>query len=374
MLFEPEPLEGSSFDESELEIFISLNLGYDGWAQGIGVAALSPNRYSVLVSWDYISFGNYILQLDDRLGLENTITDEAHVSHISAVGQDGFIASGGQSGDQVMIRFDTDGQERWRATFGTSLHERLLKTIPVAGNALLSMGTWEVLNNIMLEQKLIVRKTDGEGEELWSKVLSAMPRTAMKPIEIMEMASGQYLFVWEEERDGQSMIKGNVYNPFGIELGAYTFDVQPSWRGFCLAPATEGGFVFLYTDEWSEPASAHLVKYSEEGNKEWEQTVAEGASTFSKILPNADGGYLLAGRTAEYGFGYFDAYLLKLDANGQQQWQRTYGGAYRDEALDVAALADGGYIITGESARLSAKKEHKSQVFVLIVDEEGLPK
>jgi outer membrane protein assembly factor BamB len=367
MLFEPEPLEGSSFDESELNIFTSFSQGIFGWARGIGVAAVRPDRFFVLVSWDYISLENYILQLDSRLDLDNTITNDARLMHITAVSEDGFVASGVQSGDQVMVRFDADGQIRWRTTFGTSQIERLIKTIPVAGDGLLSMGTWEI------EQRLIVRKTDGEGEELWSKVPSTTPRTTMKPLEIMELASGQYLFVWEEELDGQKTIKSDLYNPFGIELGTYTFEIAPSWRDFCFAPAAEGGFVFLYTNGLSEPASAHLVKYSEEGNKQWEQTVTEGVSTFSKILPTVDGGYLLAGRTAEYGFGYFDAYLLKLDANGQQQWQRTYGGAYRDEALDVAALPDGGYMVTGESAKLSGLEQHQSQVFVLRVDEEGLP-
>ncbi len=43
-----------------------------------------------------------------------------------------------------------------------------------------------------------------------------------------------------------------------------------------------------------------------------------------------------------------DAWVIKLDANGNVQWQKTYGGRYDDEAYSIQQTSDGGYIVAGD--------------------------
>ena len=65
------------------------------------------------------------------------------------------------------------------------------------------------------------------------------------------------------------------------------------------------------------------------------------------VATTADGGYVLAGTTDPTGAGISDVYLVKIDADGTRQWERTYGGAAVETARGVVQTADGGYMLAG---------------------------
>lgn len=73
------------------------------------------------------------------------------------------------------------------------------------------------------------------------------------------------------------------------------------------------------------------------------------------VVATTDGGSILAGRTASNDgdvsgqHGAEDLWLVKLDASGQVQWQRCLGGSGSDMAHSVAEIADGAYIVAGQT-------------------------
>ena len=62
------------------------------------------------------------------------------------------------------------------------------------------------------------------------------------------------------------------------------------------------------------------------------------------VQQTSDGGYILTG-TAHYRDQ--DAWLVKLDAFGNMQWEEYFGDQGHDEMMSVRETEDGGYIMAG---------------------------
>jgi len=60
-----------------------------------------------------------------------------------------------------------------------------------------------------------------------------------------------------------------------------------------------------------------------------------------------DNGYIIGGETVSYGEGNYDAYLIKTNNIGMEEWNNTFGGSAKDGCRAVQQTQDGGYILTG---------------------------
>lgn len=110
--------------------------------------------------------------------------------------------------------------------------------------------------------------------------------------------------------------------------------------GYTIAGATQS-FGAGDDDFW-------LVKTGAFGNIKWNKTYGgTGADAAYSLVAASDGGYAMAGDTYSFGAGNVDFWLVKTDANGVMEWNRTYGGTEYDSARSLVAASDGGYAIAG---------------------------
>lgn len=67
------------------------------------------------------------------------------------------------------------------------------------------------------------------------------------------------------------------------------------------------------------------------------------------IIVTGDGGFAVAGQTTSFGAGGDDIFIMKLDAFGEIEWQKTYGSAEDEYGFGIAMTEtpDGGFIVTG---------------------------
>jgi len=112
----------------------------------------------------------------------------------------------------------------------------------------------------------------------------------------------------------------------------------------------DGGYIMAgYTMSYAAVnADFYVIKADASGNMEWEQTYGENNENLGyAVQQTADGGYIVAGQTANYSENWYGVSLVKTDASGNMEWGNTYNGSDYDDAYSVAQTADGGYIIGG---------------------------
>jgi hypothetical protein len=91
-----------------------------------------------------------------------------------------------------------------------------------------------------------------------------------------------------------------------------------------------------------------LVKTDAAGNGQWTRTF--GGIDYdlgTSVQQTADGGYIIAGHTSSYGAGDFDVWLIRTDAGGNKQWDKTFGGAQGDYGYGLEQTTDGAFVIVG---------------------------
>ncbi|MBL0129378.1 MAG: T9SS type A sorting domain-containing protein [Flavobacteriales bacterium] len=126
--------------------------------------------------------------------------------------------------------------------------------------------------------------------------------------------------------------------------------------GMHVAARPDGG-CFVSGYRGLNGADAWVIALDVEGNELWSRTYGgSGPENGNSIVATADGGALLAGWTGSSDgdvstplHGVYDGWLVKLDANGNIEWDRTYGGSDVDQFQDILALPGGGYLILGQS-------------------------
>jgi hypothetical protein len=119
---------------------------------------------------------------------------------------------------------------------------------------------------------------------------------------------------------------------------------------YAMINASDGGYIMAgHTSSFGAGLSdAWVVKVDMEGNHQWNSTYGgTDSDVVISIIPTTDGGYAMTGIIESWGYGEWDAWLIKIDNEGQMQWNKTYGGPERDYGGSLALTTDGGYIVLG---------------------------
>ena len=99
---------------------------------------------------------------------------------------------------------------------------------------------------------------------------------------------------------------------------------------------------------------AWILKLKTNGDIEWQKTYGGSSSDYlTNIKQTADGGYIAVGYTGSNdgdvpnNQGYFDAWIIKLDANRNLEWSKTFGGTNEDWINNTQQTTNGEYLFVG---------------------------
>jgi hypothetical protein len=131
-----------------------------------------------------------------------------------------------------------------------------------------------------------------------------------------------------------------------------------------------GGGYLLGGESSSPPSgtksSAHhglsdfwIIRVDAEGNKLWDKSFGgTGNDILTSIVAGGDGGFLLGGHSNSGSNGNktaparggIDFWVVRIDHNGEKLWDRTYGGTENDYLFTMIPISDGGFLLGGYSA------------------------
>ena len=129
-------------------------------------------------------------------------------------------------------------------------------------------------------------------------------------------------------------------------------------RGYLLGGNSQSGIsgdktqaCWGYVDYW-------VVKTDSLGGKQWDKRFGGGgADVLTALQQTLDGGYMLAGISnsaingdkTEARRGGNDFWIIKIDAIGNKQWDKVFGGTLDDNLYAMLQTKDRGYLLGGLS-------------------------
>jgi len=122
---------------------------------------------------------------------------------------------------------------------------------------------------------------------------------------------------------------------------------------YSAAAAADGGYIItgLTLSAGDTNGDILVMKISDIGDTQWSFTyggpLIEGGNC---VISTADGGFMVSGHTEDFGADDCDAFMMKLDKDGNHQWFKVYGGYADDISMGIIQLPDGGYVFAGITA------------------------
>lgn len=121
--------------------------------------------------------------------------------------------------------------------------------------------------------------------------------------------------------------------------------------GNAVLETTDGGYIITGTkniDIMLDQNEVCILRIDADGNELWSKTYGgEYSVQGSSICQANDGGFLIAGSIKLISGAKADAWILKINANGDSLWSSSFGGTSADMAYCIRPTSDNGFIITG---------------------------
>ena len=282
--------------------------------------------------------------------------------------------------DYWFLKFDADNELRWQRSFGGSKDDRGQKIIQTrdGGYALIGFNrsddkdasenagfqdVWliklDMLGNITwqrsfgfagADQGFSVVQTSDTGY-LISGILDVTASGGLgnKATKEKKHAGGDY---WAIKLDSNGTLQWRNY--FGGSNTDTCYDAVEINDGYILVGSSDSNDVDV-----SENKGAYdfwMIKIDFDGQLLWEKSFGgTEIETAYQLLKANDGNLIILGESRSNDQdisvqnGGADAWIVKVDLNGNILWEKTYGGTAFDAARSIVEDRDGGYLIAGSS-------------------------
>jgi len=323
--------------------------------------------------------------------------DQAFYSSIKQTTDGGFFIAGqstsSNSGDVSgtnhggsdfwVVKLDAAGNKTWDKLLGGTANDGAYACQLTIDNGYIITGysespiSGDVTEGNNGQRDIWVVKLDTAGNKTWDRQLGGF--------------SNDHSFIVQQTTDGGYMVAGYSQSSISGDVSETNHGSNDYWvvkldiagnktwdkllggsgddRGVSAQQTKDGGYIIaghsLSSNSGDVSGTNHggsdfwVVKLDAAGNKIWDKLLGGAAEDRAyAIQQTSDGGYVIAGYSSSsasgdvsgINHGGYDYWIVKLDAAGNQIWDKLLGGTADDIDYSVIQTTDGGYILAGYSS------------------------
>jgi NAD-dependent dihydropyrimidine dehydrogenase PreA subunit len=294
----------------------------------------------------------------------------------SARSEDGDVSEDLGLTDFWVVKLDIEGAIEWEKSFGGTFHEVAHDVEETTDGGYIVAGytcseDGQITNHLGLDDFWVI-KLDSLGTMQWQRTYGGSDNDFAYAIQ--QTSDGGYI-VGGGSRSTNGDVTGNHgdYDFWVVKLNSdgdieweqslggsrdeFLYSLQQtSDEGYILAGKTksyDGDVTGFHGGNFEH--DYWVVKLSPTGEIEWEKALGStGHEVTRSVIQTNDGGYMVAGFTTgsidgdiTSNNGAWDAWIVKLDAEGEIEWEKSLGSYHDDYAHEIRQTTDGGYILAG---------------------------
>jgi len=276
-----------------------------------------------------------------------------------------------------VLKLDENGTEQWNTTFGKEFVDYCSEIQQTTDSGYIIVGSVNLYELVHFDVWLI--KIDSLGHEQWNRTFGESQWQDFGE-SLRQTSDGGYIVTGSTTSYGHNdgyafwLIKTDGE---GNEQWNRTYGGTDAWGGGNTVDLTSDGGYFILGVRWfyeSNQSDLWVIKTNQYGDEQWNKRFGGIENEYgSQAYQTSDGGYIILGNIYDSDMEDVDAWMVKIDASGEEQWNRTYGGKEWDAGNSVDITSDGGYIITGSTNSFSGD-ENDFDVWLIKTDSQGKSK
>ncbi|HYV94588.1 MAG TPA: T9SS type A sorting domain-containing protein [Chitinophagales bacterium] len=286
----------------------------------------------------------------------------------------------GTDADSWVIKLDGTGNLQWQRALGGSRYDgaRSIKQTADGGYIVAcftqSVNDGDVSGFHLGWGDYWIVKLDGVGNLLWQNCLGGGDFDV--PYSIQPTLDGGYVVAgYSQSADGDVIGHSDCSygapkdycapNSWIVKLDAdgniqlqKCLKFESVEKAYSIVQTSDAGYAMVGEGAYSStaPSNVYAVKLDSTGNVTWRKSFGGSGSDIGySIRQLSDGRYIIAGFTASSdgditnNHGVNDFWIFALDASGNLQWQKSFGGTGSDVGNSIQQTSDGGFALAGYS-------------------------
>ncbi len=261
--------------------------------------------------------------------------------------------------DILLLRYNSDGEYQWKKTYGSVNEESGSRIIAADDGGYFLLGQTTPRSGIGKNMFLV--KTDAEGTEQWRTTYGGENGTGGD--DMIQLSDGNFAIVGFLAKDDDFQVYFIKIDDKGDLIWEKSFGGSAYDTGSSVRETRDGGFVICgYTSSMGAGGrDGYVVRLDDSGSLLWEETFGHvNNDQFEGIAETPAGNFIAVGNTVTRittDEQYTDAFMVKLDKNGNHIWSKQFGGYLSDGWVEILKTNDGGYVNLGNTQSYSKSRD-----------------